>query len=40
MSEQGIAGLCVNAHGFVHDMVTLRKVQGLASVVQGAGFRT
>ncbi len=30
MSEEGIAGLFVNAHGFVHDMVTLRKVQGLA----------
>jgi hypothetical protein len=29
MSEEGIAGLFVNAHGFVHDMVTLRKVQDL-----------
>ena len=28
MSEEGIAGLFVNAHGFVHDMVTLRKVPG------------
>jgi hypothetical protein len=27
MSEEGIAGLFVNAHGYVHDMVTLRKVQ-------------
>ena len=27
MSEEGIAGLFVNAHGFVHDMVTLRRVR-------------
>jgi len=26
MSEEGIAGLFVNPHGCVHDMVTLRKV--------------
>lgn len=26
MSEEGIAGLFVNPHGYVHDMVTLRKV--------------
>lgn len=35
MSEEGIAGLFVNAHGFVHDMVTLRKVQGSVCMVQG-----
>ena len=26
MSEEGFASLFVNPHGFVHDMVTLRKV--------------
>lgn len=27
MSEEGIAALFVNPHGYVHDMVTLRKVR-------------
>lgn len=29
MSEEGISGVFVNTHGYVHDMVTLRRVRGV-----------
>lgn len=29
MTDEGIAGVFVNAHGYVHDMATFSRVQGL-----------